>query len=166
MSQNEASGSKVSQRKVTQRKLAALDEDDLAVISAHVQDAAVVAADILWRPAENRLVIGMRRPDCEQLLAGECTPRRLISALRFDRVLSCQSRGIDTAAQDLALSLIGLEFYPARKSPAGQVVLLFASGGVLRLDVECLECELADLGPDNSDAAPEMAHNLSAGTDI
>ena len=43
---------------------------------------------------------------------------------------------------------------------------LFASGGVLRLDVECLECELADLGPDNSDAAPEMAHNLSAGTDI
>lgn len=166
MSESATSNSKVSQRKVTQRRLAALDEDDLAVISAHVQDAAVVAADILWRPAENRLVVGMRRPDCEQLLAGECIPRRLISALRFDRVLSCQSRGIDTAASDLALSLIGVEFYPARKNPGGQVVLLFASGGVLRLEVECLECELADLGPDSSVANPASADNLPAGTDI
>jgi hypothetical protein len=29
------------------------------------------------------------------------------------------------------------------------VVLLFSHGGALRLDVECLECELADLGADD-----------------
>jgi len=28
-------------------------------------------------------------------------------------------------------------------------LLLFAQGGALRLDVECLECELTDLGPDD-----------------
>jgi hypothetical protein len=28
-------------------------------------------------------------------------------------------------------------------------VLMFSQGGALRLDVECLECELADLGPDD-----------------
>lgn len=155
----------MSDRKSSQRKLAALDEDDLAVISAHVQDAAVVAGDILWRAAENRLVIGMRRPDCEQILAGEGTPRRLISALRFDRVLSCKSRDIDMAASELALTLLGIEFEPG-KTPSGQVLLLFASGGVLRLEVECLECELADLGPDTLPSEPEAARNLSASTDI
>lgn len=160
MSQN-----KVSQRDFSQRKLAALDEDDLAVISAHVQNSAVVAGDILWRPGENRLVIGMRRPDCEQILAGECTPRRLISALRFDRVLSCKSRDIDMSATDLALTLLGLEFYPGKK-PGGQVLMLFTSGGVLRLEVECLECELADLGPDSLSADPDEARNLPADTDI
>ncbi|HBF54647.1 MAG TPA: DUF2948 domain-containing protein, partial [Afipia sp.] len=44
MSQN-----KTAQQNTSRRKLAALDEDDLAVISAHIQDAAVVAGDILWR---------------------------------------------------------------------------------------------------------------------
>ena len=155
----------MSQNKSSQRKLAALDEDDLAVISAHVQDADVVAPDILWRPAEKRLVIGMRRLDCEDILAGDCVPRRLISALRFDRVLSCQSRNIDMAAPELALSLLGLEFYPD-KTPSGHILLLFASGGVLRLEVECLECELADLGPDTFTADPAAEHNLPADTDI
>ena len=63
-------------------RLIALDEDDLAVISAHVQDASVVVADIVWRQKDKRLVIGMRRIDWEQTLAGETSPRRLISALR------------------------------------------------------------------------------------
>jgi hypothetical protein len=30
---------------------------------------------------------------------------------------------------------------------------MFSHGGALRLDVECLECELADLGPDDLGAA-------------
>ena len=165
VSQNVMSQNVMPQNKASQRKFAALDEDDLAVISAHVQDAAVVAADILWRPAENRLVVGMRRPDCEEILAGECVPRRLISALRFDRVLSCRSRDIDITASDLALTLLGLEFHPG-KAPGGAVLLLFASGGVLRLEVECLECELADLGPDSLVTGPAAAHNLPADTDI
>lgn len=155
----------VSQRKVTRRKLAALDEDDLAVISAHIQDAAVVAGDILWRQGEMRLIVAMRRMDCEDILAGDCVPRRLISALRFDRVLSCQSREIDMSAPELPLTLLGLEFHPGKK-PGGQVLLLFASGGVLRLEVECLECELADLGPDDLGADPVADRNLPVDTDI
>jgi hypothetical protein len=151
MSQNTVSQNKAAQQSFSQRKLAALDGDDLAVISAHIQDAAVVAGDILWRQAEKRLVVAMRRLDCEDIIAGDCVPRRLISALRFDRVLSCQSREIDMDAPELPLTLLGLEFHPG-KTPGGQVMLLFASGGVLRLEVECLECELADLGLDDLDA--------------
>ncbi|KZD22239.1 DUF2948 family protein [Tardiphaga robiniae] len=131
-----------------QRKLIALDADDLAVISAHVQDAAVNVGDIIWRQSEKRLVVGMSRLDWDQAISGEVTPRRLVSALRFDRVLACKSRDIDLDRPDIALELLGIEFHAA-EPPGGSVVLIFAGGGALRLDVECLECELADLGPDD-----------------
>jgi hypothetical protein len=131
-----------------QLKLIALDADDLAVISAQVQDARVQASDIIWRQGEKRLVIGMTRLDWEQTMAGEAAPRRLISALRFDRVLSCKSRQIGLEAPELALELLGIEFHPG-EAPGGSVVLMFSHGGAIRLDVECLECELADLGTDD-----------------
>lgn len=130
-------------------RLIALDQDDLAVISAHVQEASVTAADILWRQGDKRLIVGMRRLDWEQTLNGETSPRRLVSALRFDRVLSCQSRNIDLNAPHAAFDLLGIEFYPAR-APGGTVVLMFADGAALRLGVECLECELADLVADDA----------------
>jgi hypothetical protein len=131
-----------------QRKLIALDPDDLAVISAHVQDAAVHVADIIWRQSEKRLVVGMSRIDWDQAISGETLPRRLIAALRFDRVLACKSRNIDLEASDTALELLGIEFH-AGEAPGGSAILMFADGGALRLDIECLECELADLGPDD-----------------
>ena len=118
------------------------------MISAHVQDARVQTSDIVWRQGEKRLVVGMLRLDWEQTLAGEASPRRLIAALRFDRVLACKSRNIDLEAPQVALELVGIEFYPG-EAPGGSAVLLFAQGGALRLDVECLECELTDLGGDD-----------------
>jgi Protein of unknown function (DUF2948) len=130
-----------------QLKLFALDADDLAVISAHVQDARVQVSDIVWRQDEKRLVVGMNRLDWEQTLTGETAARRLIAALRFDRVLSCKSRNIDLKAPEAALELLGIEFHPG-EPPGGSAVLMFNHGGALRLDVECLECELTDLGPD------------------
>jgi len=131
-----------------QLKLIALDADDLAVISAHVQDARVQAADIIWRQGEKRLVVGMSRLDWEQTLAGETAPRRLVAALRFDRVLSCKSRNIDVETPDAAMELLGIEFHPG-EAPGGSAVLLFSQGGAVRLDVECLECELTDIGADD-----------------
>jgi hypothetical protein len=131
-----------------QRKLIALDADDLAVISAHVQDAVVRVGDIVWRQSEKRLVLGMNRLDWDQTVGGQAEARRLVSALRFDRVWACKSRQIDLDAPDIALELLGIEFHPG-EAPGGSAVLLFAGGGALRLDVECLECELADIGPDD-----------------
>ena len=144
-----------------QLRLIALDPDDLAVISAHVQDARVQAADIVWRQDEKRLVVGLDRLDWEQTLSGGTTPRRTIAALRFDRVLACKSRNIDIGKPDAMLELVGIEFHPA-EAPGGSALLLFSHGGALRLDVECLECELTDLGADdlgtsNAGIAPSEA---------
>jgi hypothetical protein len=144
-----------------QRKLIALDADDLAVISAHVQDAAVQVADIIWRQSEKRLVIGMSRVDWDQAINGEQPAGRLLAALRFDRVLACKSRDIDLEAPDAALELLGIEFH-ASEAPSGSAVLMFASGGALRLDVECLEVELADLGPDDVGVSDDAATDLNA----
>jgi hypothetical protein len=147
----------------SQLKLIALDAEDLAVISAHVQDARVRTADIIWRQAEKRLVIGMSRLDWEQTLSGGTTPRRLIAALRFDRVLACKARNIDLEASETVLDLVGIEFHP-KEAPGGSALLLFDRGGVLRLDIECLECGLTDLGADDLGASGAGEDAESSGT--
>jgi len=93
----------------------------------------------------------MSRLDWGQTLEGETEPRRLVAALRFDRVLACKSRNIDLAAPENVQDLVGIEFHPQDgrpDEPGGSALLLFAQGGGIRLDVECLECELTDLGAD------------------
>ena len=133
-------------------KLIAFDADDLAVISAHVQDARLQVADIVWRQSEQRLGVGLSRPDWEETLLGTEVPGRLVAALRFDRVLACKSREIDHGAPEAVLELLGIEFYPG-EAPGGVALLMFKHGGALRLDLECLECSLTDLGPDALDLA-------------
>ena len=117
-----------------QLKLIALDADDLAVISAHVQDARLQACDIVWRQSEKRLVIGMNRLDWDQSLDGATEPRRLLSALRFDRVLACKSRKIDLDAPTAVLERVKrltrdgyILGYEARLNPAklGAGLLVF-----------------------------------------
>jgi Protein of unknown function (DUF2948) len=106
----------------------------------------------------------MSRLDWEQTLAGETAPRRLVAALRFDRVLSCKSRNIDVETPDVAMELLGIEFHPG-EAPGGSAVLLFSQGGAVRLDVECLECELTDLGADDLGTADLGASAEPSGWD-
>ncbi len=127
-------------------KLIALDRDDLEIVSAHLQDSTVKAGEILWRPNEHRVVIALDRFDWEAA-HGESTWQRRRSALRFERVKNCKYRSFDSADKDKSLNLLAIDFSDEKDAPAGTVTLLFAGGGLLRIEVECLEAELADLGP-------------------
>jgi hypothetical protein len=127
-------------------KLIALDGDDLAVVSAHLQDAEVKVADVLWRPQERRLVLGLDRFDWLAAYAAEPQLRRCRSALRFERVSACKCKNVDPAGKDAVLNLLAVEFTET-DAPAGVVTLTFSGGGTLRIEVECLEAELADIGP-------------------
>jgi hypothetical protein len=130
-----------------QLKFVALDRDDLAVISAHVQDAVVKVADVSWRPQEKRIIIALNRFDWTVAANGPRENfRRCRAALRFERVVACKCRQVDPAGKDAVLNLLAVEFVET-DAPAGTVILTFSGGGRLRLDVECLECELADIGP-------------------
>jgi Protein of unknown function (DUF2948) len=137
-------------------KFVALDQDDLEVVSTHLQDAIVKVGDVVWRPREKRVVIGLSRFDW---LAAEGTwpeLRRCRSALRFERVTACKCRNLKPSGGEAALNLLAVEF-SEQDSPSGSVTLTFSGGGMLRLDVECLEAELVDLGP-HWPAAARPAH--------
>jgi hypothetical protein len=127
-------------------KFVALDRDDLQVVSTHLQDALIQAADIIWRPTENRVVVALSRFDWLAAEALNPELRRCWSALRFERVNCCKCRNLDPAGKDAMLNLLAVEFSEA-EPPAGVVTLTFSGGAMLRLEVECLEVELADLGP-------------------
>lgn len=127
-------------------KLIALDRDDLEIVAAHLQDAVVKIGEILWRPAENRVVVALNRFDWEAAQGEAHTYQRRRAALRFDRVLSCKCRDLDCSAREQVLNLLDVQFSESN-NPGGIVTLLFSGGGALRLDVECLEVEAVDLGP-------------------
>ena len=127
-------------------KFVALDEEDLEIVSTHLQDAVVKVSDVLWRPAEKRVVVALNRFDWEGAQSGNPEYRRRRAALRFERVLSCKCRSLNPAGKDDVLSLLAVE-YSETQAPSGVVTLIFSGGGALRLEVECLEAELADLGP-------------------
>ena len=133
-----------------QLKLVALDKDDLEVISAHVQDALVRVADIFWQPRQRRFVMGLNRFDWTSASDGDGAKgppdyRRCRTALRFERVTACKYRDLDRSNKDAMLNLLAVEF-AEDDAPAGVVTLTFSGGTAIRLDVECLEAELADLG--------------------
>ena len=130
-------------------RLVALDTEDLAVLSAHVQDAVVKVEDVKWLPSDGHLVLAINRFAWEATPSGSWRRRdyqRRRSALHFARVGKVQSAGIDRAARDTVLALLAVRFEP-RNSPSGEIVLDFAGGAAIRLAVEVLEVQLTDLGP-------------------
>jgi hypothetical protein len=131
-------------------KLIALDAEDLAIVSAHLQDAVLKVADMTFLPREKRFVAVANRFDWVEAIGsdgGRARPyARRRSALRFERVLGAKVHGIDLENKGAVVSLLAISFEPG-EPPEGHVILRFADGGAVRLHVECIETELRDLGP-------------------
>jgi DUF2948 family protein len=125
-------------------KLVALDQEDLAVISAHLQDAIVKVGDLTYLPRERRFALVARRFDWEAD-PGE-PPLRRLTGLHFERVNAVRARGIDRSNPDTSLELLAITFEEAT-APSGTVTLIFAEGGAIQLDLECVEMQMKDLGP-------------------
>lgn len=126
-------------------KLFALDDEDLAVISAHLQDAVVKVGDMGFVPKSQRFALLLNRFDWDQK-AGDDTFVRRRSGLHFERVRNVKVRGIDLQAQDVVLNLLAIIFLPTDE-PSGLLQLTFSGGAEIRLEVECIEAGLSDLGP-------------------
>ena len=138
-------------------RLIALDAEDLAVLSAHLQDAVVKTGDMTWLQEQKRFALVLNRFAWEALEKGllrKKTYQRRRTGLHFDRVATVQSSGIDLAGKENVLSLLAVQFHEA-ETPAGEIHLVFSGGGTIRLSVECLEAQLSDLGPAwSADHAP------------
>ncbi|MCW5695991.1 MAG: DUF2948 family protein [Bauldia sp.] len=141
-------------------KLIALDAEDLTVISAHVQDAVLKVGDLAFEPARHRFSLAMNRFAWEAASRRTRGFERRRAMLHFDRVLKVASSRIDRRAPDVVLELLAISFAPDDE-PAGVIVLHFAGGPEIRLTVECIEAQLADLGAAwQTKARP--AHDLPA----
>lgn len=128
-------------------KLAALDEDDLKVVSAHVQDAVIRVGDIRWDKAARRILLEMNRFAWESPTNNLFKQRyeRRRSVLHFEGVQGVRASGISRDKADEVLALLSIRFFP-EEAPAGTIELIFAGDHALRLDVDYVEGRLTDLG--------------------
>ena len=124
--------------------LLAMDADDLAVISANLQDAEIAVADLAYLPAEKRFALAGKRFDWIKAAAGGC--ERAAMGLHFERVMAVARTGLAQEDGARVLNLLAIEFEPVDE-PAGRVTLTFSGGTAIRLDVECIEAQMRDLGP-------------------
>lgn len=135
-------------------KLVALDKDDLSVISAHMQDALIRVGDIAYLPKEKRFATLANRFDWEKAFSSQLDKRgrrkneRRMTGLRFERVLGAKLQGIDLNDRKATLALLAMTFAPDpdAEKPGGEVTLTFSGAAAIRLEVECLEVEMKDLG--------------------
>ncbi len=128
-------------------KLVALDAEDLAVLSAHVQDAVLRIGDMAFLPRQRRFALAMNRFVWETAKEGRRRSfERRRAALHFDRVLSVKATRIRRDVPDAVLDMLAVVFEPGAEAPGGHVLITFAGGGAVRLEVECIEAQLADLG--------------------
>ena len=136
-------------------RLLAEDGEDLAIISAALQDAILRPADIVWEKAARRLTIEFSR------FCWECGGTRVMAAMQFGDVQAVKSRRLPRGPES-ALELLAIDFEPV-EAPGGRVILMFAGGGDLRIDVECLDAVLTDLSmPGDGPDGPELIDALRA----
>jgi len=138
-------------------KLRARDAADLETIAACVQDALVPLADMQYLPRDRRFALMLNRFRWESApvagreptaVAGDAAYadapggglERVHAALVFDRVRRVKRRGLAEAAKGGMLSVLTLGI-------AGrEVVISFAGGAAISLEVDQLSCHLEDLG--------------------
>ncbi|GAB4355651.1 MAG: DUF2948 family protein [Oricola sp.] len=129
-------------------RLMALDGEDLAVVSAQVQDAVTKPEALDFRPREKRFTLVINRfawDAAARAARPGGTYERRQAVLSFARVLNVRSTGIRRGDADQVLSLLTVRFAET-DAPAGTIELVFAGGPLIHLDVECVEAQLEDLG--------------------
>jgi hypothetical protein len=107
----------------TALKLVALDPEDLAILSAHLQDAIAKVGDIAYLPKEKRFAMLLNRFDWAG--SERNPPVRRRTGIHFERVLAAKTRGIDLATPDAIVNLLAVEF-EEKERPSGIVTLFFS----------------------------------------
>ena len=128
--------------------LIAFDADDLAVIAVNLQDALVRVGGMAYLPRSKQFAMVASRFDWIKAAADktECPScERCQTGLHFGRVLKVSCRGFCCRDRELILNLLDIGFKQT-EPPAGIVEFIFSAGRALRLEVECIEAEIRDLG--------------------
>lgn len=126
-------------------RLMAADEEDLKVISACLQDAVAKVGDFAYLPRERRFAFVANRFLWECCVDKETGAfARVRVGAHFDDVLSVKQLYLRSDVKEAILELLAIRFEPGADG-AGAVILDFAGGGAIRLEVEAINCEISDL---------------------
>src|ERR1700712_7455 len=95
---------------MTDLKLLALDGEDLAIVSAHMQDAVFKVGDMEYAPRSLQFSLAANRFDWERSESKDASYERHRAALVFKRVLTVRTQGIDRRRREAVLSLLAIRF--------------------------------------------------------
>ena len=126
-------------------RLHALDDEDLSLVSAILQDALIRVGDLAYLPAQRRFALVGARFDWAAEAEGRLERCRV--GLHFEGVQRVRLLRVSPERPETVLSLLAVTFAPGPETPSGVVELVFAGGAAIRLDVECVEAQLRDIGP-------------------
>lgn len=122
--------------------LAARDAEDLEIISARLQDAVARVGDFVYLKKQHRFAVMFNR-----FLWETDENMRIRTGLHFEGVLAVRCQNICQGSKDAVVELLTIRYTPSgAEDPAGTVEFVFAGGGAIQLDVECLEAAMADEG--------------------
>ena len=129
-------------------KLMALDEEDLSVVSAYLQDAVFKVGDISWKGQGGVLTLELNRfvweaGDKKRDRNKDWERRRAVLAVK--RATGVKSRGFDRSKSGEVLSLLAIRFRAEGEEPAGMLELVLSGEASILLDVECIEVQLTDV---------------------
>jgi hypothetical protein len=122
-----------------------MDAEDLALLSAHLQDALARVGDLAYAPRKGRFALVCSRFDWDAEAEGR--RERCRTGLHFEGVRHVRCQRVARDQPDLILELLAITFEPGEDPPSGLVRLIFAGGAAILLDVECVEARLCDIGP-------------------
>jgi hypothetical protein len=123
-------------------RLTVQDADDLAVVSALLQDAVLPMKETSWQPSLHRFGMLVNRFRWEDKSRAEQDNRpyqRVQTMLVIDDVKNVSSMGIDHSNKEQIISILAVDF------KEGKVIFTLAGDGALALDVECLSITLKDV---------------------
>jgi hypothetical protein len=128
-------------------RLRAGSAEDLAILSALIQDAVAPVSEIAWARRHRRFAMLINRFRWEDAEAARRQGRpfeRVRSMLVVEDVLAVRSSGVDPADREMLLSLLSLGFEPTGEG-GGALTLTLAGDGAIALEVEWLDVTLTDV---------------------
>ncbi len=143
-------------------RLRAENAEDLQVISALIQDAVGRNSETSWMPRHNRFALMLNRfrwEDKENASQQGRPFERVQSTLVINNVLKAGGDGINPADKEAIFSTLSIVF-ELGEDGAGEVVIVLAGDGAIRLKVECLDVTLTDVSrPYKARAKAAPAHD-------
>ena len=127
-------------------KLIANSDEDLRVISAHLQDSITQVKNIVHLKKNRIFLIQFNRFMWEDVEKGVFRKsRRVQSVLKFDNILGVYSRNLNQKKKDRFLDFLAIESkFLSDKSY--EIKLNFAGDILIKINAEVIECFLEDLG--------------------